>query len=314
MNKQEGGAEEIKTGELLCSKCNSLYAINEFIPNFLPDDLKKVEVKVRENFGYKWRLNPSILSTYKKRFLDEIYPADEDFIKDKTILNACCGIGIIDLYCAEMGAKEVVGFDISDSVHIARDNCREYSNTHFIKADLFNMPLQPLFDFVLCLAAVHHLKNPSTGFQKLTELVKKDGHISIWVYGYEGNEVVRLIVEPLRRYIGTKLPMWAVNAISVILGTILWFIVKILYRPCKKYKALAGIAKLLPMREYLFYIDEWSLKQVWEMVFDQLLSPITHYHKKEEIEEWVRKNDLEMKSLTRLNDNSWRLLAKKCVE
>ncbi len=311
--QQENG-EEIKEGKIICPNCDSLFMISNFIPNFLPKNLQKIEIKVREGFGYKWKLNPSILHTYKKRFFDEIFPVKRDFLEDKVILNACCGIGIIDYYCAQSEAKETIGFDISDAVYVARENCLKYNNTNFIKADLFGLPFKPCFDYVLCLAAIHHLKNPAEGFNILTKVIKKGGYISIWVYANEGNEFVRFFIEPFRRYISTKLPLRIVSWISMILGMIMWVIVKLVYYPCKKYEILKKIGSVLPMKEYLFYIESWPFRQVQEMIFDQLLSPITYYHRREEIEEWVKDNNLKLLSLTRLNDNSWRCFAQKCAE
>lgn len=289
-----GHGGTIEEGQLSCSSCAQGYPIREGIPLLLKEGQQG---KVGRNFGYKWKAYPDFLSTYEGRFLDNIHPLTPDVFRGKTVLEACCGIGIPDFYIARAGARRVIGFDVSDSIFIARKRCREYPNVDFVKADIASLPFQPKFDIAVCLAALHHLPVPREGFDRLVSALRPGGTLMLWVYGREGSRPVRWFVDPVRSVLARRCPLPLLNGIAGACAVGLWGVVHGVYRPW---------ARGLPMFEYMQYIRHCPFRQLHEMVFDQLLSPITHYLTQEELVRWFKEERFARYEVTPMNGMSWR--------
>jgi uncharacterized protein YbaR (Trm112 family)/ubiquinone/menaquinone biosynthesis C-methylase UbiE len=310
VTREEG--EEIIEGHLTCPSCHYRYPIIEAIPNFLKrETLTAKEHQVAHGFGYKWKRNPEMLQAFRDQFLYEIQPMDPTIFEGQIILDACCGIGTVSNICLEHGAREVIGFDISESIHITRENNRAFPNAHFVQADIFSMPFKSDFDHVICVAAVHVTKDPRRAFRELVERANGNGRVTIWVYGKEGNELVIKFIDPIRKYITAGLPPWMVEFISLPLALILWVIVRGVYAPCNSFRFLRPLSSSLPLNEYLMYTSQWPFKKLFEMVVDQLVSPFTYYYSGEELEEWYRSEGLTDISVNQIYRNSWNATGRK---
>lgn len=251
-----------------------------------------------KNWGYKWETNTAILAYQKSVFWDYVRPLTAEFFEGKVVLEACCGAGIPDYVVASSGADLVMGFDVSPAVEIAQQHCAAFPNTFFVQTDLFDMPFAPAsFDVVMCVAALHHLENPDAGFQLLKSRVKPDGALVIWVYGYEGTAFVRYIVDPIRNALNRFLPLPWLTRLSWLAAVLLWMLARI-------YKGLAGFS-WLPLHDYMLFVYTWPFYKVHEMILDQLIAPITHYIKREQMETWFNPQEFTDIHITALNQMSW---------
>jgi hypothetical protein len=121
------------------------------------------------------------------------------------------------------------------------------------------------------------------------------------VYGFEGNEFVRRVIEPLRRTT-TKMRPSTLRVVAWPLAAALHATVKLLYRPLKP----TPLFRMLPVREYLVTLADFTFRQNYSIVFDQLVAPSSRYIRREELREWFSAAGLVDVVISQRNGNSWR--------
>ena len=99
-------------------------------------------------------------------------PVEEDFFKDKVVLEGGCGKGRHTLLAARWGARDVVSVDLSDAVESAFAATSGSENMHIVQADLFHLPLNRAFDYAFSIGVLHHLPDPYAGFKSLASKIK----------------------------------------------------------------------------------------------------------------------------------------------
>jgi uncharacterized protein YbaR (Trm112 family)/SAM-dependent methyltransferase len=332
--KLKGYDEEIEEGILKC-RCGRVYPIIKAVPRILPEELMKEllndysgfferykekfgelkaekktriakdKIKVARSFGYEWKNFSKLYKEYEKQFLGWIYPVKHDFFKGKLVMDAGCGTGRHIYYAARYGA-EIVGFDLGEAVDVAYQNTKQFPKAHVVQADIYHLPFKKKeFDYVYCIGVLHHLPKPKEGFRNLLGYIKKGGHISAWVYGREGNYLLR-IIDPLRKHIISKLPLEIVDGMAFLMMLILHPVFKLVYKPLNSSRFFRPITKFLPQNSFFYYLSGFSFRQNHSILFDQLLAPIANYYKKEEFEEWFKVREIGEVMITWRNRNSWR--------
>ena len=297
---------EIVEGTLVCHRCRREFLIAGGIPKLL---FGFSETSTAERFGYEWKSFPDITQDYERQFLDWIHPIEKNFFEGKVVLDAGCGKGRHVRLAAGFGAKLVIGMDASDAIQVAYANTKDLSNVFLIQADICHPPLKPEFDYIYCVGVLHHLSRPGEGFKALAALLAAGGVLSIWVYAREGNGWIVILVNPLRKLVTSKMPLFLLKGLSLPASGLLYAACKMLYRPlnlrCGFY------ARWLFYNDYLFYISGFSFKEIHSIVFDHLLAPVAFYLERDQILSWfeaLRFSDLE---ISWYNKNSWRVSARK---
>lgn len=112
-------------------------------------------------------------------------------LEAKNILDAGSGSGHRIINVAEFFKKcNFLGIDISEtSLAIANElkNMKKLQNIRFLKHNIMNgVENLGKFDIVLCMGVLHHLSNPNKGLQLLTNTLKDDGMIFLYLYGKLG--------------------------------------------------------------------------------------------------------------------------------
>lgn len=298
--------DEIKEGALLCRECGTLYPIINFIPRFVPEAQYRLFRQTWRNFGFSWHRFAHLYSD-PRDFLDWIKPVSPDFFQGKLVVDAGCGTGLHARFAAHFGAREVVAFDLSPAVEVAHDNVRGLPQVHVIQADIYHLPLKSKFDYVYCIGVLQHLPDPETGFLKLVKLLKEKGYLSIWVYGYEGTGLVRLVVDPIRR-VTSKMPLSFVYLTSLLPTAIVFLFTRAMRWVQAKHSRWTGksFIRRLPLGEYLAYMAQFNFTYIHNSVFDQLIAPITRYFRQEEVEAWFKKAGLRAINISSRNEMSWR--------
>lgn len=310
--------QEIVEGCLTCESCYQEYPISKGVPRFLPATQLKDEVKnTVEGFGYEWTtFNDQIQDSFmtgKTNFLDFIYPVTEEFFEGKMALDAGCGMGRFLRLAAKFGCQDVIGIDLSDSVDAAYRNTRTLPNAHVVQADILSLPFANEFDYIFSIGVLQFLSDPYAGFHQLSNLLKRNGSISIWVYAEEGTGWLVRILNPLRMLITSRLPRPVLYHFSRVLGVILFAILRLVYRPANEGVFGIRFGSILPLNEYLYYTSRLNYASMVSVIFDHLVPQTVVYLSKEEIEGWFVDEKLQGIHISSRNNMSWRGLGTRAV-
>lgn len=172
------------------------YPIRGGIPRFvLTED--EGQTQTQTSFGFKWTKRDSFGSDGMRRelhsWLYERYgfSSGEDMRaylgSRRRILDAGCGAGfatsgwIADGWNAAGG--EYVGADISAAIDVAQERLGGFPGTHFVQADILQLPFRPeSFDTIISEGVLHHTPSTERAFNALVPLLARGGEIMIYVY------------------------------------------------------------------------------------------------------------------------------------
>jgi hypothetical protein len=166
------------------------------------------------------------------------------------------------------------------------------------------------FDVVYCIGVLHHLKDPKRGFCSVVENTNANGAFHCWVYGKEGNSLVRLVVEPIR-VIASRLPWWFTKYLIATPLVTPYFLYAKLIKTLHDAVSprLNGLLRYLPLYEYSLWIAKREFQFFRHVAFDQLVTPQTRYISRGEVLDWmksVRRIDQESTYVISRNGNSWK--------
>ncbi len=258
--------------------------------------------KTATAFAQSWNDLPKGSVYTQDQFEDWLDPNQRKDISGKCVLELGCGNGSLLTHVAEWEPRYLEGVDLGDSVESARENMisTKCKNWKITQADIISYRGNG-FDFVYCIGVLHHMKNPEEGFKAVVGAIKPGGRFHCWVYGDEGNFVVKSFIDPLRQIV-CHLPWWIIKYAIAFPLSLLLFIISKLARTFENYK----LKKLFPMHSYLKWISSYDFKFHHHVVCDQLVSPQTTYINKATIEQWLGEQSLENRYIISRNGNSWK--------
>lgn len=294
--------EEIITGALTCGRCAARFAIRRGVPRFVEARLASDQEATARNFGVQWQLFDELNDGYEQQFLDWIAPVTPEFVKGSLVLEGGCGKGRHTLCLARWGAAGVIAVDLSDAVDVAYRRVGALPNAHVVQADIYKLPLRPVFDYALSVGVLHHLPRPRDGFAALVRKLRPGAAISAWVYGKEGNEWIVRFVDPVRRLVTSKLPAAVLYWVAFVPATLVYLAARAVYAPL----ANTAAGKRLPYRDYLLYISGFSYREIHSIVFDHLNAPTAFYIGRPDFEDWFHAAGLERATIVQHNRNSWK--------
>ncbi|QGP52849.1 bifunctional 3-demethylubiquinone-9 3-methyltransferase/ 2-octaprenyl-6-hydroxy phenol methylase [Piscirickettsia salmonis] len=120
----------------------------------------------------------------------------KSLLKPARILIAGCGSGYQAINLASCcDAKEIIAIDLSaTSLSYAKRMAEEFNitNIQFQQADILELTnsIDQPFDYILASGVLHHLNDPLTGWQVLTNLLKPKGVMLIGLYSKAGRKAV----------------------------------------------------------------------------------------------------------------------------
>lgn len=250
-----------------------------------------------KRFGYEWQKYNVIDLNYELQFCKWIKPLKPRDFENKKVLDAGCGMGRNSYWSLKYGAKELVAFDFDKrSVAVTKKNLSCFNNARVEFGSIYEMSWQDKFDIVFCIGVIHHLENPKKAIKNLIKAVRPGGKVLIWVYGYNNNEWIVKLVDPVRKALTSKLPLWLVHFLSYFVSIPLWISVKTFNGP--------GL--------YLKQLSDFKFWHIHSIVFDQLIPKVANYWTKQEVldlfENFDNIKDIEIHSV---NNNSWTVLGEK---
>lgn len=291
---------EVVAGKLTCA-CGSVYPILNCVPVLLPGQAApggphEENRKTSQRFGYEWTRYPAYFHDEEFRIFFEETQLSPQELEEKLILDAGCGMGRFTRIAGAQGC-EVIGVDISESVHRAHALTAHMPNVHIIQADLMQLPLRNAsFDIIYSLGVLHHTPSTPRAFAAVAGKLKQGGLLSVWVYGTAG-PYKNFKTNPLRpdrsRYLSSDFAWrlyWLLVLVREKLSNGLRRITvtmphRLLYRLCYGL-ALAG---KIPLIKYCTF----SAHAVWRVRllenFDWLAPPFQYHHTKEEMLSWCEK-------------------------
>jgi ubiquinone/menaquinone biosynthesis C-methylase UbiE len=255
-------------------------------------------------FASSWNnLPPGSIYT-SEQVKDWFAPVALETLHGQTVLELGCGSASLLVHVANAFPAKVVGVDLGDSVVAARKNMSDarVADWQIVQADINTFQSEG-FDFVYSIGVLHHMKNPHAGFLSVVRNTKAGGRFHCWVYGYEGNAVIRHTVDPLRK-LTAMLPWWLTKYCVATPLAALYF----LYAKGLSFLP-ESLASRFPLGAYSFWIAQREFLFFRHVAFDQLVTPQTAYLKRETIEKWIAgHSDVTPQSsyIIQRNGNSWK--------
>ena len=266
----------------------------------------KFDEKTAAAFANSWNNLPSGAIYTKAQVDDWLEPLSEDDIQGKELLELGCGGGHLLVHILDKKPAWCTGVDLGSSLISAKQNLEatKYANWQLEQADLctYTPKDDKKFDIVICIGVLHHLSDPQMGFSAMLSNTKSGGKFHAWVYGYEGNFIVRVFVDPIRKF-SSKLPWRIVKyGIAMPLAFIYFLYAKVLVvlpDAVNKYFPLATYSRWIAQREFAFF---------HHVAFDQLVTPQTLYFRKEDVCKMLDNEFVDPQSvyLIQRNGNSWK--------
>lgn len=166
--------------------------------------MNEIEEKTGQLFGSLWHRfddeqYQESVELFAKRFQANNF--DLNWFKAKRCLDVGCGGGRYSVAMISLGAKEVIGCDISkEGIDDARSRCRDIPNIRFDIGNALDLPYPDgYFDFVCCSGVVHHTVNPLRAISEISRVLKSGGKAYFLIYG-KGTLRWNLIID-LRTYL-----------------------------------------------------------------------------------------------------------------
>ncbi len=192
------GGGEIESG-VLKSEGRS-FQIRGGIPRFTPiEDTRQRQT--RDAFEFKWarrdtydsessreRVATWCLERYGFQSVDQWASHFETF---ERVLDAGCGSGLSSgtwlTASSWSGRRMWVGLDISTAVDVARLRLGSVANTHFVQADVLDLPFADgTFDAVFSEGVLHHTPSTRAALRSAVRVLAAGGEISFYVYRKKG--------------------------------------------------------------------------------------------------------------------------------
>jgi SAM-dependent methyltransferase len=297
VHERDGG--HILRGTLATADGKHRYPIRDGVPRLVPGQVHAEAVATAHRFGEQWK-SFSHMSSYQEAWLAAwLAPLGPDDFRGKVVFEGGCGKGRHSQVMGHWGVKDLVALDLGDAVDVAFAHTRELPNVHIVQGDLLQPPVRRgAFDVSFSVGVLHHLPDPRAGFEAVRQTVRPGGKVAVWVYGYENNEWIVRYVDPVRTRITSKLPPRLLQALTLPPAAALsaW---------TKLYTTFPGLP--LPYADYMRKLGEVPLREVHNIVFDQLVPPLAFYLRRDEVSSWF--DGLRDVRIEWHNKNSWRASA-----
>ena len=263
------------------------------------------DIKTASAFSRSWNMAPAGSIYNTDQFVDWFHPITQEFVTGKNVLELGCGNASLMQHMLGWSPKFIEGVELGNSAKTASNNllATGFRNWRINRSDLTKFKSNG-FDLVYCIGVIHHLNKPKKGLDAVINNTKEGGYFHCWVYAREGNLVIRLFVEPLRR-LCILLPWWFTR----------YFVAYPLSAPYYIYaKTVSRLPKLkiftnLPLYEYSLWIAKCNFSFFRHVAFDQLIANKTVYISRDTIDKWFDSySNLELGStyIIQRNGNSWK--------
>lgn len=267
---------ELEEGALHCNNCNAIFPVRDGIPRMLP-----AEAVPGPPSGHRWTGFDTAVPEWEENFRDFSSPLEPKDFLGKLVMDAGCGFGRHTFFAARYGAEVIAVDSSADAVEAARRNTDSLNRVHVIQGDIHHPPVRDsICDLVYCYGVLHHVEDPQSILQALSERVKPGGGLSVWVYGpRQGatlmiNNALRGVTTGMEHEELLKFSQNIARGLRIFSHTpYLWF---------NRLPIVGPIVAHLPVHDHF----RWPFPVVVADVYDRLRIPVKHWFTKEELERW----------------------------
>lgn len=302
--------DEIVGGALVAG--DARYPIVDGIPRFVRTE-DTGQRQTADSFGYKWarvesyddgpmaeRLRAWQLERYGLNSATEVRDA---FAAHELVLDAGCGSGVSSsLWLDDGWTGEWIGTDISDAVDVARRRIGHIDGTHFLQADVLDLPFADgSFGAVFTEGVLHHTPSTERAFHATARLLRPGGEL--FAYIYRKKAPVREFTDDYVRGLISVLPpeeAWEALRPLTLLGQALAELEVEVDVPADvpQLGIRAGrqdVQRLIYWNfAKLFWNPAWSFEENLHVNFDWYHPTYAHRHTEEEIRTWCADAGLEI--------------------
>jgi arsenite methyltransferase len=170
------------------------YHISNGIPRFRSVG-ETDQDQTADSFGFKWhrrdRYDSPAIHTFMTDWLalkygfGSIEVMRKYFSGRSRILDAGCGSGLSASVWLDPSWREGawIGADISSAIDVARDRLGHIHDTHFVQADLMQLPFAgESFDTIFSEGVLHHTPSTELALKSLIPFLVQGGEILFYVY------------------------------------------------------------------------------------------------------------------------------------
>jgi SAM-dependent methyltransferase len=248
----------------------------------------------------------------REQFLDWFDPIDPRTVKGQAVLEMGSGNGSLLYHMGAYGPAKLSGIELGDTLETTRQNLRHLPEG-MLELHAGDMTTANLgrFDLVYCIGVLHHLSDPSAGFDAVLRHTRPGGRFHCWVYAEEGNAVVIRVVDPIRR-VACRLPWWLTKYGVALPLAVPYYAYANAVAALSPGGGRGGLVDRaldgLPLAEYSRWIARRPFGFFHHVAFDQLVTPRTHYLSRAAVEALLRHPDVDPASvyLVQRNGNSWK--------
>jgi len=252
-------------------------------------------------FASSWNRVGSVYT--REQFLEWIAPLTPSDFAGRDVLELGFGNGSLLAHAGTLGPRRLTGIELGETLEQTQRNLSHLPPVllDLRRGDLTTASLGE-FDVVYCIGVLHHLADPGAGFDSVLRHTRPGGRFHCWVYAFEGNAIVRWIVDPIRRA-ASRLPWWLTKYALALPLVLPYFVYAKLIRFLP-----AAPARRLPLGPYSLWIAREPLRFFHHVAFDQLVTPRTRYLRRAEIDRWLCDPRVDPASayVVFRNGNSWK--------
>jgi SAM-dependent methyltransferase len=247
----------------------------------------------QHQFGYQWEAYPEIVAQHREQFQRWIAPFREEDFRGKRFLEAGCGMGRNSFWALCAGASSGIALDYDErTVAAARKNLAAFPNCEVRFQSIYDLAETATVDIAFSIGVIHHLAEPRKAVENLVRALKPGGTLILWLYAREGNEIYLSVIDPLRKYVTSRLPQFVTRWIATCMTIGL-----------KLYLAFPH------KRPYESMLRKHSFRQLELIVLDQLIPSIAYYWTAEDVHRLVAGLPLANNVLSYTNGMSWTLVS-----
>lgn len=201
-----------------------------------------------------------------------------DEVREKLLLDAGCGNGLLTQALAKAGAKSI-GVDLQRNLpgHLSNDA------PQFVLTNFLNLPFkEECFDIVIANGSLHHTPSTKHAFFQIAKHIKPTGKFYVWLYkrpdGWK-NKVLLFCLD-LTRQIICRLPMKIQHQIVLWLSHFFFWL--------SRKRSGANTKR--------------SFEQIRINIYDAFTPRYRHYHRPEEVAHWFHACGFDPPILTHWNN------------